>query len=273
MLFDSHAHINYEGYSNSDRRNVIEAIEKSDVGYVVDVGFDLGSSASAAKRAAQYPWCYAAVGVHPHDVSDMDDDMLLRIEELSKKPKVVAIGEIGLDYYRNLSPTDDQRHWFRAQIRLGLKRGMPIIIHDRDSEGEAMKILADEGAFDAQRCEAFPRNPETGYRNAGVLLHCFSGTAIQALKYIEMGATISIAGTVTYRKNAKTAEVARRVPLSHLLIETDAPYLTPEPFRGKRNISPFVRYTAEKIAELRGVDVSEVENVTCANAKRFFNIE
>ncbi|MDR1027998.1 MAG: TatD family hydrolase [Clostridiales Family XIII bacterium] len=273
MLFDSHAHINYEAYSDEERRDVIEAIERSDVCCVIDVGFDPKSSEAAVGHAARYPWCYAAVGVHPHDASEMTDDVLSFIEELSEKPKVVAIGEIGLDYYRNRSPKEDQRLWFRKQIRLGLERGLPIIIHDRDSEGEAVRILREEGAFSDERRAVFPKNPGTGYESAGVLLHCFSGTIDEALEYIEMGATISVAGPVTYKKNIKTAMVAERTPLSHLLIETDAPYLTPEPFRGKPNSSPLVFHTAKKIAALRGIDVSEVADATCANAKRFFNIE
>jgi TatD DNase family protein len=273
MFFDSHAHINLDGYSEEERAELAHSIEISEVGLVVDVGYNLSSSYQAAVNAAKYDWCYAAVGVHPHDAAEMDDDMLALIEELSSRPKVVAIGEIGLDYYRNLSPADDQRRWFRRQIRLGLRLGLPIIIHDRDSAGETVEILIEEGAFSNGRSAAFPPNPVTGIPDARVLLHCYSGTADEALALIEKGATISIAGPVTYKKNEKTAEVAARVPLAHLLIETDAPYLTPEPFRGKPNASPYVIHTAQKIADLRDVALSAVEDATCANACRFFGIE
>jgi TatD DNase family protein len=273
MLFDSHAHINHDGYSDDERRDLIEAIERSDVGYVIDVGFDVKSSARAVSHAAEHARIYAAVGVHPHEADKMSDDDLARLAELAREPKVVAIGEIGLDYYRNLSPKEEQQYWFRRQIRLGLERKLPILIHDRDSEGDAVRILTEEGAFSPERRAVFAKNPVAGYESAGILLHCFSGTAEQALEYIKLGATISIAGPVTYKKNIKTAMVAEQIPLSHLLIETDAPYLSPEPFRGKPNTSPMVHYTAKKIAELRGVDISEIEAATCANAKRFFNIE
>ncbi|MDR0357657.1 MAG: TatD family hydrolase [Clostridiales Family XIII bacterium] len=273
MLFDSHAHINYDGYDDAELRNAIAAIEASDVGAAVDVGFDIKSSVAAVAHAAKYPWCYAAVGVHPHEAAKMDEDKFARLAELSRMAGVVAIGEIGLDYYRNLSPKEDQHVWFRRQIRLGLERRLPIIIHDRDSEGDTMNILVEEGAFGSERRAAFPKNPQTGRESAGILLHCFSGSAEQALECIEMGATISIAGPVTYKKNIKTALVAERTPLSHLLIETDAPYLAPEPFRGKPNISPYVYYTAKRIAELKGVDVAEVETATWVNARRFFRIE
>ncbi|MDR2156940.1 MAG: TatD family hydrolase [Clostridiales Family XIII bacterium] len=272
MLFDSHAHLNCERYGEAERRAVIAAIERSDVGCVIDVGFDLKSSALAVEHAARYPWCYAAVGVHPHDAAKMDEDALARLGELSTKPKVVAIGEIGLDYFRSLSPQDDQRYWFRKQIRLAMARKLPIIIHDRDSAGEAAEILTEEGVFGSERRAVFPNNPTTGRANAGVLFHCFSDTADRALAYIGLGATISLSGTVTYRKNKVTPLVAERIPLAHLLIETDAPYLAPEPHRGKDNVSPYVYHTAKRIAEIRGVGVSEIEEATCANAKRFFNI-
>ncbi|MDR0852625.1 MAG: TatD family hydrolase [Clostridiales Family XIII bacterium] len=273
MFFDSHAHINHEEYSPEARAQLARSIELSDVGFVVDVGFDLNSSAQAVADAAQYDWCYAAVGVHPHDAAEMNDEILTRIEALAAAPKVVAIGEIGLDFFRNISPEDDQRYWFRKQIRLGLKLGLPILIHDRDSAGETIRILTEEGALSDMRRSVFPPNPVTGIPDARILLHCYSGTADEALLLIEQGATISLAGPVTYKKNTKTAEVAARVPLSHLLIETDAPYLSPEPFRGKPNSSPFVVHTAQKIADFRGVARSEIEETTCANACRFFGID
>ena len=273
ILFDSHAHVNHENYSGRDRDELAKEIESSDVGYVVDIGFDLSSSALAVENAGRYGWCYAAVGVHPHDVKDVDDDLIPLLKGLAGKPKVVAIGEIGLDYYRNLSPREDQQRWFRKQLRLALELGMPIVIHDRESKGDTIRILKEEGAFDKQRADKFPVNPDTGYPDARVLLHCFSGSAEEALKFIAMGATISIAGPITYANNRKTTEVAARVPLAHLLIETDAPYLSPEPFRGKPNSSPFVEFTAKKIAEVKGLSMGEIAAATCENAKRFYNIE
>lgn len=272
-LFDSHAHLDMESYSEKDVERLAKEIQESDVEYVIDIGFDLNSSAVAVKHSEKYPWCYAAVGVHPHDVKSMDDDTLILLKGLAKKPKVVAIGEIGLDYYRNLSPKEDQRHWFREQLRLAKELNMPITIHDRDAHGEVMEILKDEGIFSEERTSRFPVNPVTGTKDARLLLHCYSGSAEMGMQYVKLGATLSIAGPVTYKNNHKTVEVVEEVPLEHLLIETDAPYLTPVPFRGKQNSSPLVEFTAKKIAEIKGISYEEVAEVTLNNAKRFFDIK
>lgn len=273
QLFDSHAHLNNESYKPKDIEKLAKEIEESDVAYVVDVGFDLSSSSVAQKHAQKYDWCYAAVGVHPHDVKDMDEETLVLLKGLAKKDKVVAIGEIGLDYYRNLSPKDEQRYWFREQLRLAKELDMPITIHDRDAHGEVMEILKDEDIFSEERKAKFPVNPTTGIKSAGLLLHCYSGSADMAMQYIKLGATLSIAGPVTYKNNHKTVEVVKEVPLEHLLIETDAPYLTPEPLRGKQNSSPLVEFTAKKIAEIKGISYEEVAAVTCENGKRFYRID
>jgi TatD DNase family protein len=273
MIFDSHAHINYDGYSDEEREELIRDIEASEVSYVLDVGFDLPSSRVAAANAERLPWCFAAVGLHPHDAADATDETVAQIRALLGRSGVVAVGEIGLDYYRNLSPRDVQQALFRKLLRIARELELPLTIHDRDSEGDTLRILKEEGLFDAQRKAAFAPNPETGIPDARVLLHCFSGTADEALAAIELGATISIAGPVTYKKNDKTREVAARIPLAHMLIETDAPYLSPEPFRGKPNSSPFIVFTARKIAEVRGVSEQELEDATCRNALRFFGIE
>ncbi|MDR1068295.1 MAG: TatD family hydrolase [Clostridiales Family XIII bacterium] len=272
MIFDSHAHINYDGYSEAEREELIRNIEGSGVSYVLDVGFDVASSRVAAAHAERLPWCYAAVGLHPHDAAGATDETVAEIRGLAARSGVVAVGEIGLDYYRDLSPRDAQQTMFRKQLDIARELGMPVTIHDRDSGGDTLRILKEEGFFDAERVAAFPPNPETGIPDARVLLHCFSGTADEALAAIELGATISIAGPVTYKKNDKTREVAARIPLAHMLIETDAPYLSPEPFRGKPNSSPFIVFTARKIAEVRGVSEEEIENATCENALRFFGI-
>jgi TatD DNase family protein len=258
MYFDSHTHINNESYTNAERARLIADIEASDVSYAVDVGFDLESSAMAAAHAREYAWCYAAAGFHPHNAKDMDEDALAMIRGLAKKDKVVAVGEIGLDYYRNLSAREEQQYWFRRQIALALELGKPIIIHDRDANDDVLGILKEEGVF--------RRSP------AGLLMHCFSGSRELALQYVKLGAMISIAGPVTYKNARKSAEVAEAVPLDRLLIETDAPYLTPEPFRGKRNSSPLIAYTAAKVAEIKGLGVEELARATSGNAIRFFGV-
>ena len=263
MLFDSHAHLNSERFEK-DLPAVAEAIEKAGLSYVMDIGYDLESSVKAAEHAAKYPWCYAAVGCHPHDAKTMDEDTMTFFRGLAKKPKVKAIGEIGLDYYYNHSEQDVQQYWFRRQIGLALELDMPIVIHDRDANDDVMRILKEEGAFSKARLNA--------EGDAKVLLHCYSGSRELAQQYVKLGATISIAGPVTYKNARKSIEVVEAIPIEHLLVETDAPYLTPEPYRGKRNQPSYVEYTARKVAEIKGMDYEEVAKITCENAKRFFNI-
>lgn len=336
ILFDSHTHINNDGYSEEERAQLIAAIEDSEVAYVMDVGFDLLSSERAVSDAALLPWCYAAVGVHPHDTKTMTEEIYEKIRRLAGQPKVQAIGEIGLDFYYNHSDAEDQRYWFRRQIRLANELHMPIVIHAREADQETMDILKAEGAFSEERCGWFPPRPGTGIgrkagaqttqkasrageggraeacdctradlgatrteacdciradldamraeacdctenccmeKDARVLLHCFSGSRELAEQYVKLGATISIAGPVTYKNNRKTSEVVSAIPIEYLLVETDAPYLTPEPHRGKKNQSPYVAYTARRVALLKGISYEEAARRTLENAKRFYGID
>ena len=274
MLFDSHAHLNNESYKDGQREKLFRDIEASDLSYVMDVGFDLASSALALKHAQRFPWCYAVVGCHPHDAKDFDEDQLQLIKGLAEKPEAKAIGEIGLDYYRNISSPEDQIHWFRRQIQLANLLKMPIVIHDRDAHGEVLDILKEEGAFSSERKSWFSQRPGSlGNDDARVLLHCYSGSKDQALQYVKLGATISIAGPVTYNNARKLIEVVEEVPLEYLLIETDSPYLTPVPFRGKPNTSLNVEYVAKKLAEIKGISFEEVARQTLENGMRFFDIK
>lgn len=265
MLFDSHAHINSERYNGPERDKVIEAIEKSDLSYVMDVGYDLESSVMAIKHAEKYPWCYAIIGCHPHDAKTMDEATFTMFKGLAKKPKVKAIGEIGLDFYYNHSERDVQEYWFRRQAQLAVSLDMPIVIHDRDAHDEVLRILKEEGVFSKARIERLG--------DAKLLMHCFSGSKELARQYVKLGATISIAGPVTYKNARKLVEVVQEVPMERLLIETDSPYLTPEPLRGKVNRPDYVEHVARKVAEIRGISYEEVARITCENAKRFFFIE
>lgn len=283
MLFDSHAHLNND-MPQEDRaamiKKVEEAIEAGLLDYVMDVGFDLESSKLAADHAAAFSWCYAAAGCHPHDTKDMDDMQLALIKGLARKDKVMAIGEIGLDFHYDHSPRDVQREWFRKQIRLANELKMPIVIHSREADQEVMDILKEEGAFSEERKSWFAKRPDAaGYVSADgecpdarVLLHCFSGSAELGRQYVKLGATLSIAGPVTYKNNRKTVAVVSEIPLDFLLVETDSPYLTPEPFRGKKNAPPLVEYTAAKVAEIKGLSLEEVAAATKANAMRFYGI-
>lgn len=272
MLFDSHTHINNEGYDEAGRQELIAAIEASDLSYVMDVGFDFESSCMAYEHAKKYPWCYAVVGCHPHDTKKMDEEIMILFKGLAKKPKVQAIGEIGLDYFHDHSDRETQQYWFRRQLRLALELAMPIVIHDRDANEDVMHILKEEGVFSRARTDLFPRQPD-GSIDARLLLHCYSGSRELAVQYLKLGATISVAGPVTFKNARKLIEVVETVPIEHLLVETDAPYLTPEPFRGRPNQSPYVEYTARKVAEIKGISYEEVAKITCSNGKRFFNIE
>jgi len=268
MLFDSHTHFNNEDLTSLERQalfnTVDNAVRDGRMSGAVDIGFDLPSSEMAAEHARAWPWCYAAVGCHPHDARTMDEEKLARIGQLAGEDKVVAIGEIGLDFYYDRSERDMQRHWFRRQIQLANELMMPITIHAREADQEVMDILKEEGAFSEDRKKHFG--------HAGVLLHCFSGSAELGVQYVKLGAYISVAGPVTYKNNKKTVAMAAAVPIERLLVETDAPYLTPVPFRGKRNTPLFVEYTARKIAEINGLTFEETAAITRDNAMRFYGI-
>ena len=274
LLFDSHAHINEERFEGEKRSELCEQIRQSKLNYVMDIGFDLESSLQAVKDAAENDFCYAVVGVHPHDAKSMDEAVLTMIRGLAKKPKVQAIGEIGLDFHYDNSPRDEQRYWFRKQIQLAVELQMPIVIHSREADQEVMDILKEEGAFSKARTDAFPPQPD-GTPDARVLLHCFSGSKELGRQYVALGATLSIAGPVTYKNNRKTVEVVEAIDLSKLLIETDSPYLTPDPIRKEHrtNLPLYVEHTARKVAEIKGISFEEVALATTANAKRFFGIE
>lgn len=254
---------------------VDNAVKEGRLSYAMDIGFDLASSKMASDHAAAWPWCYAAVGCHPHDTKDMDDTQLALIKGLASKEKVAAIGEIGLDFHYDHSERDVQREWFRKQIRLANELKMPIVIHSREADQEVMDILKEEGAFSQERKDWFPSRPDGSggqCSDARVLLHCFSGSAELGKQYVKLGATLSIAGPVTYKNNRKTVQVVETIPMEFLLVETDAPYLSPVPFRGKRNTPLFVELTARKVAEIKGISFEEVAQITKLNAMRFYNI-
>ena len=254
MFFDSHAHLDDLKY-NDDRNEMLKRARENGVSYIVNVGYDLPSSKRSVALAEQYDFIYAAVGIHPHDAEAEGAKGIEELALLASNPKVVAIGEMGLDYYRDLSPREIQKDMFRKQIGLALELKKPIIVHDREAHGDVMDILKEENA-----------------RLAGGVLHCFSGSLEMARECLKMGFYISIAGPVTFNNARKLQEVAADVPMDRLLIETDAPYLTPEPNRGKRNESAFVVNVARKIAELKNITIEEVAAATTANAKKFFNI-
>jgi len=255
MLFDSHAHIDSKKF-DKDRDEVIKRAKANGVHFIMNPGVDLESSKQAIELAEKHEGIYAAVGYHPHEAKHMDDSMLELLKSMASHEKVRAIGEIGLDYHYEHSPRKVQKEWFIKQIRLAKSLDLPVIIHDRDANADTLTILKKENAFES-----------------GVLMHCYSGSKEMAEQYIELGAYISLAGPVTF-KNAKTPKaVAEYVPLDRILIETDAPYLTPEPNRGKRNESAYVEYICNQIAQLKEISFEKVAEATTANAKKLFKID
>ncbi|HIE26979.1 TPA: TatD family deoxyribonuclease [Candidatus Poribacteria bacterium] len=255
MLIDSHAHIQLENFDN-DREAMLTRAQKAGVEYIIAIGFDLESSVSAISLAEQYDFVYATVGMHPHDAKLLDDGIIDKFRDLAQHPKVVALGEMGLDYYRNLSPRSIQRKAFEAQLRLAQELDIPIIVHDRETHEDIMKIL---------------RRYVGKIEKRGVL-HCFSGDIKMAKEAIDLGFYISIAGPVTYPKSLSLQRVAREVPLDSLLLETDCPWLAPQFRRGKRNEPAYITAIAEKIATLRGVSVTNIADATTTNVKNLFGI-
>ena len=255
MLFDSHAHLDASQFDH-DRELVIKRARLNGVTYILNPGADFESSVRAVELAEAHDFIYAGVGIHPHDAETVDVSMLELIEQMAKKERVKAIGEIGLDYYRDLSPRSIQKEVFIEQIRIAKRLDLPIIIHDRDANADVLQILKEEKAF-----------------TTGVLMHCFSGSHELATQYVKLGAMISIAGPVTYKNARKTVEVVETIPLDRLFIETDSPYLSPEPMRGKRNEPMFVRHTCERIANIKNISYETVAEITLLNAKQFFRIK
>jgi TatD DNase family protein len=255
MLFDTHAHLNAEQY-NEDLQEVIERAQEEGVSNIVVVGFDRPTIEKAMELAENYEFIYACVGWHPVDAIDMTEEDLVWIEELAAHPKVVAIGEMGLDYHWDKSPKEIQKSVFRKQIQLAKKVKLPIVIHNRDATADIVEILQEEGA-----------------EEVGGIMHCFSGSAEIAKECVKMNFYISLGGPVTFKNAKKPKEVAAEIHLDKLLIETDCPYLTPHPHRGKRNEPSYVKLVAEQIAEIKGISLEEVAAATTRNAKKLFDIK
>lgn len=275
MLFDAHTHLNYEEFSDEERKERAEEIERSEVGIIIDSGDNVSSSRQALCDADSYSWCYAAVGIHPQYAATCGREELDQIRTLAAHPKAVAIGEIGLDFHYGKDTKEEQAALFRAQIRMANDLRMPIMIHTRDANQLTMDILREEGAFSDERKSWFPERPgQNGSPepDARVQLHCFSGSAELAREYVRLGATISIGGPVTFRNGRKTAEVVQRISACYLLSETDAPYLTPEPLRGRPNRSPYIEHVVRRIALLQDRTYEETASILYRNGCRFFNI-
>ncbi len=254
MYFDTHAHLDLPPLCDAED-DVGRRAREAEVTHVVTVGIHPESDERAIEIAHRHGGVYAAVGLHPHDASRWSEDQMARLDRLSRCDKVVAVGETGLDFYRDRSPRDAQRAAFREQVRLARTRNLPVVVHDRDAHDEVLAILAEEKASEV-----------------GGIIHCFSGDLAMARRAVGMNFLVSFPGAITYKGSETQAEAVLRLPLEKILIETDSPFLAPVPHRGKTNEPSYVTLVAKRIAEIKGLSVEDVARVTTMNAKRIFRI-
>lgn len=252
-FYDTHAHYDDSRF-DEDRDLLLPQLHREGIALINNIGTDVPSSHAAVALAERYPFVYAVVGGWPGNVGDMTEDDLDQYRQLCRHEKVVAIGEIGLDYYYDDVPREVQKHWFQRQLALAAELDMPVVVHERDAHGDGMEIVR-----------------RWADRVTGVF-HCFSGSAEMAKELVKLGWYVSFTGVITFKNARKTVEAAAAIPLERIMIETDAPYLAPVPYRGRRNHSGYVPKVAEKLAEIKGVSVEEVAAVTMENGKRFFRI-
>ena len=254
MIFDSHAHYDDEAF-NEDREELLGSLPEKGVSRVVNVGASLRGVRDSVALAEKYPYIYTAVGVHPDEVGELTEEHLTWIRELSQKEKVVAIGEIGLDYYWDTQPREIQKEWFVRQLALAKEVNLPVIIHSREAAKDTFDIIKAEHAG-----------------STGGVIHCYSGSKEMARDYLNMDYYIGIGGVVTFKNARVLKEVAEYVPLEKILIETDCPYLAPTPYRGKRNSSLFLPMVIDEIARIKQISREEVEQKTWENAMRMYRI-
>ncbi len=256
MLIDSHAHLDDEKF-DGDRAQVIENARRNGICNIINVGYNEKTILSTIDLINKNDFIYGAIGWHPNDAHQIKEKDYQLIEELaSKNSKIIAIGEIGLDYYHDYAPKEVQQEVFVKQIHLAKRLGLPIIIHDRDAHQDLMNILKDEKA-----------------EEIGGVMHSYSGSLEMALECIKLNFYISFSGPITFKNAKNPKNVAINIPLDKILVETDSPYLTPEPYRGKRNEPAYVKYVAEEIAKLKNLDITEINNITTQNAKRIFRLQ
>lgn len=254
MIFDTHAHYD-DGQFDEDREDVLLTMQAGGVGTIVDASATVNSWERVLELTQKYPFVYGMIGVHPDEVGDLNEDNFARMEQLLQKEKIVAVGEIGLDYYWDKESRDLQEAWFVSQLELARKWNLPVNIHSREAAADTMQIMKEHA------------------RGIPAIIHCYSYSKEMAEEYVRMGYLIGVGGVVTFKNAKKLKEIVKEIPLSHIVLETDCPYLAPEPNRGKRNSSLNLPYVAQAIAELKGITAEEVIRVTEENAKRFYRIE
>jgi TatD DNase family protein len=253
-LFDTHAHLHFPEFAG-DLDAVLARARAAGVRRMVTIGTDVPTSRAAAALAAREPDVWAAVGIHPHEAADADEAALAEIERLASAPRVVAIGETGLDFFRDRSPREAQTRAFTAQVALARRLGKPVLVHCRDAHAEALALLAADGPLER-----------------GGIMHCFSGDLAVARRCVELGLLVSLAGPVTYPKPGALPEVARTIAADRLVVETDCPFLPPQPYRGKRNEPAYLAITAARVAELRGEPVADLAARMSENARVLFRL-
>ena len=251
MIIDSHAHYDDEAFEE-DRDNLLQSMQSNGIEKIINVGANIKGSKTSIALSEQYPFIYAAVGVHPSDTEELDEEKIAWLKEVSKKEKVIAIGEIGLDYYWPEPDRKIQKKWFIRQMELAQEVNLPVIIHSRDAAQDTIEIL-----------KQFPAN--------GVI-HCYSYTKESAKEFLKMGYYFGIGGVLTFKNAKKLKEAVMEIPIERILLETDSPYLAPEPNRGKRNSSLNIPYVVKELAQLKGISEEEVINITTENTKKLFHL-
>jgi len=252
MYFDTHAHYCDRRF-DEDRDELLGSMPAGGVSLILNAGSSLRSSKQSLELAERYSFVYASVGVHPHDSKSMSDETVVELEELLAHPKAVAVGEIGLDYHYDFSPRDVQKLRFREQLELARRLGMPVIIHERESLSDTLELVRE-------------------YRDLVGVFHCFSGSWETAKVVLDLGWYLSFTGVITFKNARRALEVLEKMPADRIMLETDCPYLAPDPMRGRRNSSLYLPYIAEKVAQVRGLAVDEVAALTMENGKRFFGV-
>ena len=253
MLFDTHAHMNDRAF-DIDREELIQSLPQQGVGIIMNPGCNLEDSRLSVKLAEQYPFIYAAVGSHPDSADEVNENVIAEYRKLCRHDKVKAIGEIGLDYHYEDIPRQIQKKAFLMQMELARETGLPVIVHERDAHEDGMAIVKD-------------------FSNVTGVFHCYSGSAEMARQLVELGWYIGFTGVLTFKNARKAIEAAQSIPIDRIVLETDCPYMAPEPFRGKRNHPGYLYRMAEKLAEIRGMTVEEIRQITTENGKRLYGIK
>lgn len=254
MIFDTHAHYDDEAF-DLDREELLTSLAAAGIGAVVNIGASLSTTANSVELAKKYPWIYATAGVHPHDVDELTDDSMKWLSEVSRHEKVVAVGEIGLDYHYDDIDREQQKYWFERQLLLAQEVNKPVVIHTRDAAQDTLDMMRSDAA-----------------KGLGGIIHCFPFGAELAREYLNMGYYLGIGGVVTFKNGKKTKEAVAYAPLERIVLETDCPYLAPTPFRGKRNDSTLLKLVISEIAQIKGVSEAEVERVTWENAMKVYQL-